>query len=183
MMCGGRGTRLDAAGEKPLYPIAGRPLVDWVLDALTASQIDAVHGVTSPHAPETAAHLAARDVARIETPGEGYVADLQAALDRVGTPVVSVAADLPLLTGDAIDRVLDQYDGTDSIQVCVPAALKRQLGLHVDTGDDSGGRAFVPAGINVVAGAATERVFLTDDPRFAVNVNRRSDARVAAALR
>jgi adenosylcobinamide-phosphate guanylyltransferase len=181
-MCGGQGTRLDAAVEKPLFEIDGVPLVDAVLDALAASRVERVYAAVSPHTPETAAHLATRDIEVLETPGDGYVEDLQAALAAIEPPVLTVAADLPLLTGATVDRVLDAYDGA-SVQVCVPAALKRQLGVTADATYERDGREVAPTGINVVADSDSETMFLTYDARYAVNVNRLEDAAVAEALR
>jgi adenosylcobinamide-phosphate guanylyltransferase len=178
-MCGGRGTRLGTATEKPLVTIGGEAMVDRVLDALAASRIESVYAVTSPAAPETAAHV---DSPTIETPGDGYVADLQRALsdDRVTRPVLTVAADLPLLDGDAVDTVCEQAQET--LTVAVPVGRKRALGVSVDTQFRHGGVAVTPAGINVV-GDGPERVWVTRDLRFAVNVNHSEDARRCRWLR
>ncbi|MDG5778037.1 NTP transferase domain-containing protein [Haloarculaceae archaeon H-GB2-1] len=179
-MCGGKGTRLDADVEKPLFEVGGTPLVETVLDALAASRVDTAYAVVSPHAPETAAHV---DVPTIETPGEGYVEDLDAALadDRVSTPVLTVAADLPLLDGAVVDDVLDAHE-TGSLSVVVPAALKRELGVSCDTAFEHEGRDLAPTGVNVVADAADD-LLVSYDVRLAVNCNRRTDAAVAERLR
>jgi adenosylcobinamide-phosphate guanylyltransferase len=177
-MCGGRGTRLDVSTEKPLYEIDGRPMVDRVRDALVASRIETIYTVVSPHTPRTRDHLAGRV---IEAPGDGYVADLQYALERIDLPILTVAADLPLLADDAIDTVLDRHSGA-SLTVCVPTALKRLVGVSIDTTMESDGRTLAPTGVNVVSGRDTEGMFTTYDARFAVNVNRLADARVAEEL-
>lgn len=182
-MCGGRGTRLDADVEKPLFEVFDTPLVDLVVDALQGSRCDDVYAAVSPHAPETAAHVASRDVEVVETPGEGYVADLRFALDTLEPPVLTVAADLPLLAGSAIDRVLETFDGDAAVQVCVPAALKRELGLSADAAYERDGQEVSPSGLNVVTDADAETTFLTYDVRYTVNVNRLEDAAVAEALR
>jgi len=177
-MCGGEGTRLGAAVEKPLFEVGGRPMVDRVCAALTASRVDRTYAVTSPATPETAAHV---DCPTIETPGEGYVADLQRALadDRLTRPVLTVAADLPLLDGAAVDRVLDAVAG--SLTVAVPVGRKRALGVSVDTAYRDGGRLLTPAGVNVV-GESEDDTLVTRDRRVVVNVNRPRDARRAAWL-
>jgi adenosylcobinamide-phosphate guanylyltransferase len=178
-MCGGRGTRLDVPVEKPLFEIDGVPMVDRVLGALADSEVARVYAATSPDAPETRAHV---DVPTVSTPGEGYVADLQTALsdDRLSTPVLTVAADLPLLDGEVLDRVLAVHDD-DSLRVLVPADLKRDLGVSDDTTYDREGQTVAPTGVNVV-GDAGDDAWLTDDVRLAVNVNTRGDARVAERL-
>ncbi|WP_367176610.1 NTP transferase domain-containing protein [Haloarcula rubripromontorii] len=175
-MCGGRGTRLDAETEKPLFRVGGVPMVDRVVGALRESSVGRIVAATSPNAPDTQAHL---DVPCIETPGEGYVADLDAALadDRLSRPALTVAADLPLLDGEIVDRVLNAHDG-GSLTVLVPASLKRGLGVSDDTTFEDGGREVAPTGVNVV-GDGPDDAWLTRDRRIAVNVNTLADARVA----
>ncbi|QCJ48540.1 cobalamin biosynthesis protein CobY [Haloprofundus sp. MHR1] len=196
-MCGGRGSRLGGETEKPLVEIAGSPMVDRVLAALSASRVDVIRAVVSPHAPETREHLAAAadasdaadaDELRIlDAPGDGYVEDLQYALERVGRPVVTVAADLPLLAAEHVDDALgvataDEASGdARSVTVCVPEALKRRLGASADTTFDSDGRNLAPTGLNVVA-VGEETVHVSYDARLAVNVNRPPDIALAEAL-
>jgi len=205
-MCGGRGTRLGGETEKPLREITGRPMVDRVLDALVESRIETTHTIVSPHATRTrsACCAGANDspsLSIVDAPGNGYVADLQYAMGTVGAggaPLLTVAADLPLLDGAAVNAVLDAArtaDG-DSLTVCVPAARKRELGVSADATTEIDGREVVPAGINVVGGSDTSErddgedstadhggaVHLTDDARLAVNVNYPSDVRTAERL-
>jgi adenosylcobinamide-phosphate guanylyltransferase len=181
LMCGGQGTRLDR-GEKPLFEIGGEPMVDRVLAALEASRVETTHAVTAPHAPKTADHLAGR-VPRIETAGEGYVADLTTALEEVELPVLTVVSDLPLLAGEVVDRVLDAHE-TGPLTVCVPTALKDALGVSADTTRAHGGHELAPTGLNVVGADedAEETLHVSYDARLAVNVNRPNDAAVAEVL-
>ncbi|WP_348613710.1 NTP transferase domain-containing protein [Halobaculum rarum] len=201
-MCGGRGTRLGAVGdgtEKPLVEVGGVPMVDRVLDALAGSQVEGVHAVVSPHTPATAAHLVVRgDLTVIEAPGDGYVADLGYALERVDRPVLTVASDLPLLTAEAVDRAVDAAAGGgagasgsdgagESLAVYVPVSLKREVGASVDEGTTTvDGREGAPTGLNVVGdddrADAEENTLVVADERLAVNVNRPRDLRVAGAL-
>jgi len=185
-MCGGQGTRLDAEPEKPLFEIDGVPMVDRVCDALAASRVDTTYTAVSPHAPETRAHLRERGRAVVETPGEGYVADLGTALDddRLSRPVVTCVADLPLLAAEPIDDALAASEAhpAASLTVAVPAALKRALGVSVDTTMPHEGREVAPTGLNVVGAGEGDGVALSYDARLAVNVNRVADATVAERL-
>jgi adenosylcobinamide-phosphate guanylyltransferase len=176
-MCGGKGTRLDAPVEKPLYEVCGEPMVDHVLRGLHESSVDTVYAVVSPNAPETAAYVESElAVPTVETPGEGYVSDLGVALERVGQPVLTVAADLPLVAGDPLDRVVAASDGQSSTTV-VPTALKRRLGCSVDADGE-----WAYAGINVVTETVSDERYLSYDVRVAVNVNRLVDVEVAEDL-
>lgn len=179
-MCGGRGTRLDAPVEKPLFGIADAPMVDQVLAALADSRVDAVHAVVSPHVPATRRHLDSHSVSLIDAPGDGYVEDLSHALERVSTPILTVASDLPLLDGPVLDRILAVHE-EGSLTVCVPAALKRALGVSADTTFTHRGREVAPTGVNVVADTA-DTTYVTYDARLAVNVNRQSDVAAAEAF-
>lgn len=178
VMCGGRGTRLDTDAEKPLYRVGGRPMIDRVRDALAASRIETTQYVVSPHTPRTRDRL---DGGVIEAPGAGYVADLQYALERSDPPVLTVATDLPLLTGDAIDTVLERYS-RGSLTVSVPVALKRLLGVSVETTMEADDTMVAPTGVNVVSETAMDDITVTDDVRFAVNVNHQSDGDIAEEL-
>jgi len=185
-MCGGRGTRLDAAVEKPLYEVGGTPMVDRVCDALVASTVDSVYAAVSPHTPATRAHVRDRaDCTVVATPGEGYVADLTAVIDdeRLAEPVLTCVADLPLLAPALVDETLAaarQRDG-DSLTVAVPASLKDCLDVSADTTMRHEGREVAPTGVNVV-GSPSDAVRLSHDARLAVNVNRTGDAMVAERL-
>ena len=212
-MCGGRGTRLGD-GEKPLATVAGRSMVDRALDALAASRVETAYAAVSPHTPRTRERLLRRrngheaasgesvELVVVDTPGDGYVADLQAAMAEGPTaPTLTLAADLPLLDGAAVDAVLGAHVAADAdaLSVRVPAARKRELGASADAAtrydEAEGGEADdavreaaverVPAGINVVGapdGASDEAVRATGDARLAVNVNRPGDRRLAERI-
>ena len=180
-MCGGAGTRLDR-GEKPLVEIAGKPMIDRVLGALGTDRVGTRYAVTSPQTPRTARRLKRHNgVEVIETGGDGYVADLASALERVDRPILTVVSDLPLLDGEIVGRTIDTY-GSGALTVCVPAALKHHLGVSVDTTRVHDGRELAPTGLNVVGETESETVQVSCDARLAINVNRPGDVTVANAL-
>jgi adenosylcobinamide-phosphate guanylyltransferase len=182
-MCGGRGSRLKPAvgdTEKPLVEIAGRPMVDRVRAALRASRVDDIYAAVSPQAPDTAARLADTDVTVVETPGEGYVDDLTAALEVVGTPTVTVSADLPFLQAADVDRAITAASG-GSVAVCVPLSVAEEVGASAETTVDHEGRPVVPTGLNVV-GEGVDRRVVVEAERLAINVNRPADLRLAENL-
>lgn len=215
LFCGGEGSRLRADGievEKPLVEVGGRPMLERALSALRESRVERVGLVVSPAAPATRdrAHELASEhesVHVVETPGEGYVEDLTRALDAVGRPALTVASDLPLLTPAVVERALDVAESSEnetsdeltvaSLTVCVPAALKRRLGVSVDTafvpdadatvwgeGEREATRTkreLAPTGLNVVGEGSREVLWVSHDPGLTVNVNRADGLAVARA--
>lgn len=179
-MCGGHGSRFDSPTEKPLFEIGGVPMIDRVLGALEESTVETVMGAVSPNAPETKRHLESRPVPCFETPGDGYVEDLQYITENHGSPFLSVAADLPLLDSTAVDSALESYSG-GSLAVYTTVERKSALGLSVDTSFRRDGAELVPTGMNIV-GEGEETTCVTEDVSLAVNVNRPRDARVAEAI-
>ncbi|MGM0604552.1 MAG: NTP transferase domain-containing protein [Halobacteriota archaeon] len=184
VLCGGRGTRLDRlAAEKPLVEVGGTPMVERVVSALRESSIASIVAATSPHAPATARFVSEmREVDVVETDGDGYVSDLDSVLTTIETPVLTVAADLPLLGARHVESVLATAPPR-STTVCVPAARKCELGVSVDTAFTPMGydEPLSPSGVNVVAEIGEETIVRTE-PAFAVNVNRPRDLWIAAAL-
>lgn len=217
LLCGGRGTRLGGDAEKPLVEVGDRPMIARVLDALADSGVARVVAVASPHAPETRhalrsglAEEAAVPCTVLDGSGEGYVADLEVGLSAVDGPVVTVAADLPLLRGRDVDAAVDEAvpagsasdeigpppdeidpspdrtasspdDSVRSVTVCVPVAYKRELGASVDTSFEHDGTAVAPTGLNVV-GDGADRVVLRERDSVAVNVNRPGDLELARRI-
>ena len=181
VMAGGEGTRLNTSVEKPLFNVGNTPMIDSVLDALLGSQVKQIIVAVSPATPQTATHVSEHygpGVRVVETDGDGYVEDLDDALAIADTPTLTVAADLPLLAAEPVDHVVDAAAAADSsLSVCVPTALKRQLGASVDTARDG----LAPTGLNVVT-ETSDTMYVSYDARLAVNVNRRSDAQIAEAL-
>lgn len=175
-MCGGRGTRLDATVEKPLFKVAGRPMVDRVLDALEGGLVERIYPVVSPHAADTRDRLVPQ-YETIETAGEGYVADLRAALDdgRVARPVLTVVADLPLLGPAQVNLAVEHYDGRH-LTVCTPASLKEALDVSTDRTRGHGGYELAPVGLNIVAAkdTGTDETVVRNDNGSVVGDNNRN---------
>jgi adenosylcobinamide-phosphate guanylyltransferase len=192
VLCGGRGTRLRTATEKPLVPVCDEPMFDRVVRALRASRVSTVYAVASPQTPETTARARELGLDVIDAPGDGYVDDLRHALDVVGDPALTVVSDLPHLAADHVDRALsaataeqgrgERQEQTTSVTVCVPVARKRSLGVSVDTDFEHEGTRVAPAGLNVVGDAPAETMCIVDDKHLAVNVNHPSDLAIAESL-
>lgn len=178
-MAGGRGSRLRM-GEKPLVTLFGRPLIDYVALALEDSLVDRIFVATTDNVPQTREWAIDRGLHVVETGGYGYVADMIEAVKkaRVMDPVMIIMADLPLVTSDLIDDIIEVYEDRPepALSTHTPLDLHSRLGRRPDSLFNYQGRLIVPAGINVLDGSDIEREqedfhLILERIELAVNVN------------
>ena len=192
VMAGGKGTRMALAEEKPLLKVGGRPAVVYVLEALKAAKcVDDVVVTISNCTPKTAAYLANFPVKVLKTPGKEYVADMGYAVRVLKLEtIVTISADMPLITAATIDDILKYYCvcGKPALAVVVPAKTKRRLGMGLGYCFEHEGSEVVPSGINVNDGAhiddpeLDQAVYVVDKAEVAVNINTVGELRVAEQL-
>jgi len=192
LMAGGEGTRLKTEGEKPLLKVGGRSMIACVLNALKdAKKVDEIIVVVSEHTPQTAAFARKHFLKVLQTPGKGFCLDARYAIKklRLGA-VLTICADLPLITSEFIDKVIVHYEhcSKPAFTVMVPLEIYNKLGLSADYVFKIKDKNVVPAGINVIDGKRIEEneleeeILFIDDERVAVNVNTLEDLRVAESM-
>jgi adenosylcobinamide-phosphate guanylyltransferase len=191
---GGKGSRISELGvEKPLVLIAGVPMIDRILDELgRSSRIDRVYVSVSPLAPRTREHLAGKDVIIIETPGNGYVADLNGSMCAIAEDAVLVCpSDMPLITSAGVDELIDAYDerAQPALTVALPPRVVEALGLIVTYIEEIDGSPLTFCGVSVVdrqemltGNFLPGGYFVTEKEEFAVNVNTVHDLRLAERI-
>jgi adenosylcobinamide-phosphate guanylyltransferase len=178
-MAGGRGSRLKM-GEKPLVTLFGRPLIDYLALALEDSSVDRIFVATTENVPRTRVWAVERGLSVVETGSYGYVADMIEAVKKaeVTDPIMIIMADLPLVTSDLIDEIIEVYEGRPepALSTHTPLDLHSRLGRRPDSLFNYQGRLIVPAGINVLDGAEIEKEqedfhLILERIELAVNVN------------
>jgi len=178
-MAGGRGSRLKM-GEKPLVTLFGRPLIDYVALALEDSCVDRIFVATTENVPHTREWATQRGLYVVETGGYGYVADMIEAVKKaeVKDPIMIIMADLPLVTSDLIDEIIEVYEGRPepALSTHTPLDLHSRLCRRPDSLFNYQGRLIVPAGINVLDGCEIEKEqedfhLILERIELAVNVN------------
>jgi adenosylcobinamide-phosphate guanylyltransferase len=100
-----------------------------------------------------------------------------------------IMSDLPLVTADLIDRIIEAYYGCGkpSMSVFIPLSLCKEVGLRPDTVFNWQGKLIVPAGINILDGKAIREEqeyhsYLLDDPQLAININTPDDLERCAEI-
>lgn len=179
VMAGGRGSRLKM-GEKPLVSLFGRPLIDYVVLALEESLVDRIFISTTENVPSTRKWAEDRDLYVLETGSYGYVPDMIEAVIKSGVkePIMVIMADLPLVTPEIIDQIIEVYEKRrePALSTHTPLSLHSRLGRRPDSLFNYRGQLIVPAGINVLKGAEIEKEqedfhLIMERMELAVNVN------------
>src|SRR5487761_28869 len=112
ILAAGHGTRMRSRIPKVLHPICGRPMLDYVLDAVAEAGAKDVKVIVNPHHAEVAAHLDERGIAptfQREPKGTAHALKQIPEGELKGKEVLVVNGDSPLLTGTTIKKVLDAH--------------------------------------------------------------------------
>jgi bifunctional UDP-N-acetylglucosamine pyrophosphorylase/glucosamine-1-phosphate N-acetyltransferase len=111
VLAAGHGTRMHSRTPKVLHPILGRPMVDWVLNALTEAGAKDIKVIVSPHQVDLAAHLEGRATVVYQREAHGTAHALQQlnAKDLNGKDVLVANGDAPLITADTFKRLTQAH--------------------------------------------------------------------------
>jgi adenosylcobinamide-phosphate guanylyltransferase len=192
VMAGGKGTRMSLSEEKPLIRVGGKPVIEHVLAALeNAKKVTSVVVAVSDYTPKTAKLMLQFPVSVIKTPGKEYVSDMRYAVKSLTLhSVLAIGADLPLITSEVVDAIVDCYErcGKPALSVVVPMETKEKLGLGGEYAFKVGNMRVVPAGINVINGQRIdekeldEEICLLNQKEVAVNINTVQEISIAESL-
>jgi bifunctional UDP-N-acetylglucosamine pyrophosphorylase/glucosamine-1-phosphate N-acetyltransferase/UDP-N-acetylglucosamine pyrophosphorylase len=115
VLAAGKGTRMKSELPKVLVEVCGRPMIDYVLDALQASGVDEIVVVVGYRADGVRQALSGRAGLRFveqkEQLGTGHAVMVcrEELAGREGAVLV-VAGDSPLMQTDSIQRLLAEFD-------------------------------------------------------------------------
>ena len=194
IMAGGKGKRMGLPVEKPLLPFLGKPLVDWVAEAVaSAVKVSEFYVVTSGNTPETEKHCVSKGWKVLRTDAKGYHNDLRQAVLMAGLmgPVLTIPADLPAITGKFLDKVIGEFEvcGKDFLAVFVPIQTRESLGLSVSSTDEYKGEWYAVSGVNIVNGAKIQgeskietSAIIAEETEVLLNINTLKDLEIAAKI-
>jgi adenosylcobinamide-phosphate guanylyltransferase len=194
IMAGGRGSRMGLPTEKPLLPFLGKPLIDWVAQAiLDAKKISEFYVITSSNTPQTEKHCIERGWKFLHTDAKGYHNDLKQAVSKAGLmgPILTMPSDVPAITGPVLDRVISEFEvcGKDFLAVFVPIKARQDLGLSISSTDEYKGVWYAVSGVNVINGSKIlsegkieTGAIITEETEVLLNVNTVKDLEIAQKL-
>lgn len=190
VMAGGKGSRLRM-GEKPLVKLFGRPLIDYVVGAVLDSSADRIFVAVTENVPETSKWALERGLGVVDTKGKGFVADMVEAVEKAGVkdPILVIMADLPLVTPDLIDEIVEIYEERPepALSTHTPLNLHSRLGRRPDSLFNYRGQLIVPSGINILDGADIREEqedyhLIMERIELAVNVNMAEDLKLCESI-
>ncbi len=107
ILAAGKGTRLRSALPKVLHPVAGRPMLEWVLNAARAAGCEHIYVVVGHGADAVQNEIEADDVTWVlqeEQLGTGHaLLQVESHLEAPATLLV-LSGDVPLVAPETLDR-------------------------------------------------------------------------------
>ncbi len=128
VLAAGKGTRMKSDLPKVLFPVLGRPMIHWVLDALQAAGCQRSIVVVGYRADDVKSELAGREgvefALQSEQLGTGHAVQMCQPLlaGHQGTTLV-VAGDSPLIQSTSVSRLLGEF--TSGTWSCLLGTLEK----------------------------------------------------------
>lgn len=119
VLAGGRGTRMQSDLPKVLFPVHGRPMIHWVLDALDRAGVEQKIVVVGYRADLVQEELSGRAGVRFalqeQQLGTGHAVQMAIPyLKEHSGRVLVVAGDSPMVQSSSLMRLLDRFSGSDA---------------------------------------------------------------------
>src|SRR3990170_5866460 len=192
IMAGGKGRRMGLSAEKPLFEVGGKPAIAHVIESLQAAKkVDSIVVAVTDYAPKTAGFVSKFPVKVVKTPGREYIFDMQYVVKKLKLEkVLTIAADLPLITSEIIDGIVEDYErcGKPALAVVVPIETKTKLGMSGEYAFTLGDKLVVPTGINMIDGRKIDeeeldqQICVLNHEEIAVNINTIQELEIAEGM-
>ena len=183
VMAGGKGVRMNLDNEKLLLKYK-KPIILHVIDSLKNSNcFSKILAVTSSNSPKTKTLLQENNVETFDTPGIGYVKDLNLALKTISDVVLVTSGDLPLLDKEIIQKIVNQFDSKNIwTSILVTNKFLTTLGIESDYSINFDNQICHYTGISLINSEKItslenleENFVIINDKRIAFNLNTKQD--------
>ena len=183
VMAGGRGSRMGFPSPEKLLLEYEKPIIFRVIDSLNDSHcFSKVFAATSPNSPDSKHVLEERGIETLDTPGNGYVNDLNSLLQKMDGFVFVVSGDLPLLDEEIIQKLVKFNSESVWTSFLVSKEFLNSLGLESNLLMKYDGVECVYTGISIInadkirnLNSIIEDYIILDDKRIAFNLNTSED--------
>ena len=183
VMAGGKGSRMSLDGEKLLLKYK-KPVILHVVDSLKNSNcFSKIFTITSCNSPKTKKLLQEINIKIFDTPGIGYVEDLNLVLQTIHDVVLVTSGDLPLLDQQIIQKIVYQYNSQNIwTSILVTNKFLTSLGIQSDYSVNFNNQKCNFTGISLINTNKissfeniVENYIIIDDKRIAFNLNTKQD--------
>lgn len=202
IMAGGLGTRLNSNIEKPLFKFNNKCLIDYVIENISFSNlIDKTVVAVSHNTPNTKDYLLNHNFSYfnnsfngfkkfyLDTPGDGYLNDLSYILsifEKISKDniILIINADLPFITSDIIDYVLNKYFESNKPGLSVQIPVEVYKRYNVSYSYELNG--LVPSGLNILKSENSiqeQTNLIMDNIKLAFNLNSIDDVDIAYKIK
>jgi adenosylcobinamide-phosphate guanylyltransferase len=183
VMAGGKGSRMNLSEEKLVLKYK-KPIILHVVDALVNSKcFSQILAITSSNSPKTKNLLKENNIDLFNTPGDGYVEDLNLVLKSLNDFVLITSGDLPFLDGDIIKNIISQCN-LENVWTTILVTKKFLESLHISSDYEIifKDQQCCYTGISLVntqnittLEKLSEQFIIIDDKRIAFNLNTQKD--------
>lgn len=115
VLAAGKGTRMKSELPKVLFPVLGRAMIHWVLDALQSAGIRQIIVVVGYRADLVKNELSGRGVdfaIQTEQLGTGHAVRMcRPQLEKGDNPVLVVAGDSPMIQASSVRELVEDFEG------------------------------------------------------------------------
>ena len=182
-MGGGRGSRMEFPAPEKLLLEYEKPIIFHVIDSLNDSHcFSQVFAATSQNSPNTKYELKQRGIETLDTPGNGYVNDLNFLLQKMDGFVFVVSGDLPLLDEEIIQKLVEFNSENIWTSFLVSREFLSSFGLKSNLLVKHDGVECAYTGISIINAdkiknldSVNEDYIILDDKRIAFNLNTKKD--------
>jgi len=183
VMAGGKGIRMNLDNEKLLLKYK-KPVILHVIDSLKNSNcFSKIISITSSNSPKTKKLLEENNVETFDTPGIGYVEDLNLVLKTINDVVLVSSGDLPLLDKEIIQKIVTFYNSQNIwTSILVTNKFLSTLGIESDYSVNFDNQTCHYSGISLINSEKItslenlkENFVIIDDKRIAFNLNTKQD--------
>jgi len=183
VMAGGKGIRMSLDNEKLLLKYK-KPVILHVIDSLKNSNcFSKIISITSSNSPKTKKLLEENNIETFDTPGIGYVEDLNLALKTINDVVLVSSGDLPLLDEEIIQKIVTHYNSQNIwTSILVTNKFLTALGIESDFSVNFDNQRCHYTGISLINSEKItslenieENFIIIDDKRIAFNLNTKQD--------
>jgi len=121
ILSAGKGTRMKSALPKVMHPLAGRPMIGWLLETAESLRPDQIIVVTGPDMPDLEQAVQPHTtVIQKDRKGTGdAVKTALGALENNNGDVLILLGDMPLISTDTLEALIDSRQSDDKTGLSV----------------------------------------------------------------